>query len=75
MEVNKNLYVFCLVVAFVGGVNWLVTGIRSMAEDNDEVKDLLNYVVTDKHQVISNIIYFVVFLCTAVLLLPLLPKM
>lgn len=73
MEVNRQLYVFCLVVAFVGGVNWLVTGIRSMMQENADVEDLLDLMMLP--QVVSNIVYFLVFLCSTILLLPLLPKM
>jgi uncharacterized membrane protein YuzA (DUF378 family) len=73
MEVDRQLYVLCLVVAFIGGVNWLVTGIRSMMQDNTEVEDLLSLLYLP--QVVSNIIYFLVFVCSTILILPLLPKM
>jgi len=73
MEVNRQLYVFCLIVAFVGGLNWLVTGIRSMMEDNETVDDLLQLMMMP--QQVSNIVYFLVFICSTLLLLPLLPKM
>ena len=71
--VDKNLYAFCLVIALIGGLNWLVTGIRSMMNDNERVDDLLEY--TKLPQLGSNIVYFLVFLCSVVLVLPLLPAM
>lgn len=68
MEMNRNLYLVCLVVVIIGGINWLVTGIRSMMADNERVDDLLEYTMLP--QLGSNIIYFLVFLCTLVVAYP-----
>ena len=61
------LWFFLLAIVFVGGVNWLVTGIRSMQEDNTPVDDLLELIGIP--QEVSNVIYFVVFACSLAMLL------
>ena len=61
------LWFSLLAIVFVGGVNWLVTGIRSMQDGNNKIDDLLE--LFGLPQEASNVIYFVVFAASLVMLL------
>ena len=67
MEGKKVLWFSMLVVLLIGGVNWLVTGIRSAQDGNEEVKDLLNLV--NIPQEVSNVVYYLVFVVSVLVLL------
>jgi uncharacterized membrane protein YuzA (DUF378 family) len=70
------LVIVCLVVVLVGGINWLVTGIRSVMNNNQPVDDLLEMLPECCwNQMASNIVYYVVFICSVLLFLPLLSRM
>ena len=59
-DLQLGLWFTLLAIVFVGGVNWLVTGIRSMNDgSHPQVEDLLE--LMGLPQEASNIIYFVVF--------------
>ena len=60
------LWFSLLAIVFVGGVNWLVTGIRSM-QDDTQIDDLLELIGLPQEA--SNVIYFVVFAASLVMLL------
>ena len=60
------LWFSLLAIVFVGGVNWLVTGIRSM-QDDTRIDDLLELIGLPQEA--SNVIYFVVFAASLVMLL------
>jgi len=62
----RNLIKLCVIIVAVGGINWLVTGIRSNVNDNEEVSDLLNLIKMP--QFVSNIIYYIVFVCSMLVL-------
>lgn len=65
-ESQLVLWFFLLAVVFIGGLNWLVTAIRSM-NSGIVVPDLLNLVRLP--QKYSNYIYIVVFLCSLLMLI------
>lgn len=65
-ESQLVLWFFLLAVVFIGGLNWLVTAIRSM-NSGIVVPDLLNLVRLP--QKYSNYIYIVVFLCSLFMLI------
>lgn len=55
---QKMLVVLMALVLLLGGVNWLVTAIRSWQNDND-VEDLFELI--NAPQNVSNVLYCVVF--------------
>ena len=61
------LWFSLLAIVFIGGVNWLVTGIRSMQDGNNKIDDLLELIGLPQEA--SNVIYFVVFAASLVMLL------
>lgn len=57
---NPNgLAIFLAIIIFLGGLNWLVTAIRSFQSHNTDVEDLFELI--NLPQVVSNILYCVVF--------------
>ena len=65
-DLEIGICAVCLLLVFVGGVNWLITGIRSMEQGNIEVEDGFNLIPGFPPEV-SNILYFVVFAATLVI--------
>ena len=65
-ESQLVLWFFLLAVVFIGGLNWLVTAIRSM-NSGIVVPDLLNLVRLP--QKYSNYVYIAVFLCSLFMLI------
>ena len=65
-ESQLVLWFFLLAVVFIGGLNWLVTAIRSM-NSGIVVPDLLNLVRLP--QKYSNYVYITVFLCSLFMLI------
>jgi len=66
---NFKLFIwfYLLAILLIGGINWLVTAIRSLKDSNDEVKDLLNLIGLP--QIISNLFYIYVFICSIIVLI------
>jgi uncharacterized membrane protein YidH (DUF202 family) len=64
---NPNWAVkFLAFIIFLGGLNWLVTAIRSFQHNNQDVDDLFELI--NVPQVISNIIYCIVFVVSLIVL-------
>ena len=58
-EGQQALVYLMALVLFLGGLNWLVTAIRSFQSHNTDVEDLFELI--NLPQVVSNILYCVVF--------------
>ena len=58
-EGQQALVYLMALVLFLGGLNWLVTAIRSFQSNNTDVEDLFELI--NLPQVVSNILYCVVF--------------
>lgn len=58
-EGQQVLVYLMALVLFLGGLNWLVTAIRSFQNHNQDVDDLFELI--NLPQVVSNILYCVVF--------------
>lgn len=58
-EGQQALVYLMALVLFLGGLNWLVTAIRSFQNHNQDVDDLFELI--NLPQVVSNILYCVVF--------------
>jgi hypothetical protein len=58
-EGQQALVYLMALVLFLGGLNWLVTAIRSFQHSNQDVDDLFELI--NLPQVVSNILYCVVF--------------
>jgi len=59
---NKIILFSILSIVLIGCLNQLILGFRSLTNNNDEVYDLLNLI--NFPQIISNIFYIIVFLCS-----------
>lgn len=68
IDAKMFAWFFLLTVVFVGGLNWLITGIRSMEQGNIEVEDGF-HLIPGFPQEVSNILYFVVFAATLVMVI------
>ena len=59
---NKVVLFSILSIVLLGCLNQLVLSFRSLTNNNDEVYDLLN--LMNFPQIVSNIFYIIVFLCS-----------
>jgi len=74
MNVQEIVYYMSLFLVLIGGINWLVTGVRSLMNESDpQVDDLLELIKLP--QEVSNIIYIVVFVATLIVMVPFLKRM
>jgi len=74
MNVKEIVYYMSLFLVLIGGINWLVTGVRSLMNESDpQVDDLLELIKLP--QEVSNIIYIVVFVATLIVMVPFLKRM
>jgi len=73
-NLKEMVYYLCLFLVLVGGINWLVTAIRSLSDDSDpQVYDLLELIKLP--QGVSNVVYIIVFVSTLVVMFPFVKRM
>lgn len=62
---NPNgLAIFLAIIIFLGGLNWLVTAIRSIHYHNQDVDDLFELMTIP--QWVSNVVYIIVFIVSLI---------